>query len=134
MFISYNGLKLGRLIINAQPQTKEKRRKKQMIKSYNFTKKDEINSVSATPLQKVKGNVLHVTGAAITTRTDENGEEMNVGLLSTQEGTFSSISATAIKGLDLIIDYMTDEEAAVDVKVNVSKSNAGREFITLELV
>jgi hypothetical protein len=113
---------------------KTEKEKKQMIKSYNFTKKDEINSVSATPLQKVKGNVLHVTGAAITTRTDENGEEMNVGLLSSQEGTFSSISATAIKGLDLIIDYMTEEDSAVDVKVNVSKSNAGREFITLELV
>ena len=105
-----------------------------MIKSYNFTKKDEINSVSATPLQKVKGNILHVTGAAITTRVDENGEEISVGLLSSQEGTFSSISATAIKGLDLIIDYMTEEESAVDVKVNTSKSNAGREFITLELV
>lgn len=113
---------------------KTEKEKKQMIKSYNFTKKDEINSVSATPLQKVKGNVLHVTGAAITTRMDENGEEISVGLISSQEGTFSSISATAIKGLDMIIDYMTDEESAVDVKVNVSKSNAGREFITLELV
>ena len=115
-------------------RTQIRKGEKQMIKSYNFTKKDEINSVSATPLQKVKGNVLHVTGAAITTRMDENGEEMNVGLLSSQEGTFSSISATAIKGLDLIIDYMTEEDSAVDVKVNVSKSNAGREFITLELV
>lgn len=105
-----------------------------MLKSYNFTKKDEINAVSATPLQKVKGNTLHVVGAAITTRPDENGEEMEVGLLSTDAGTFSSISATAIKGLNLIIDYMTDEESAVDVKVNVQKSNAGREFITLELV
>lgn len=110
-----------------------------MKSSYNFTKKDEINSVSATPLQKVKGEVLHVTGAAITTRTDENGEEMEVGLISAAEGTFSSISATAIKGLDLIIDYMTDEDPAstdssIEVKVNVQKSNAGREFITLELV
>ena len=42
-----------------------------MVKSYNFTKKDEINSVSATPLQKVKNEILNVSGAAITTRTDE---------------------------------------------------------------
>lgn len=105
-----------------------------MLKSYNFTKKDEINAVSATPLQKVKGTAIHVVGAAITTRPDENGEEMEVGLLASSEGTFSSISATAIKGLDLIIDYMTDEDVAVDVKVNVQKSNAGREFITLELI
>ena len=116
-----------------------------MLSSYNFSKKDEINSVSATPLQKVKGQVLKVRGAAITTRADEETcEERKVGLLATDEGTFSSISVTAIKGLDLIIDYMTDyaadlEEAGevfeyVQVKVNASKSNAGREFITLELV
>lgn len=107
-----------------------------MTSAYNFTKKDEINSVSATPLQKVKGQVLKVTGAAITFRPDEEtGEEKKVGLLSTDQGTFSSISATAIKGLELIIEYM-DEEKLTDceVRVNASKSNAGREFITLEIV
>lgn len=113
-----------------------------MLKSYNFSKKDEINSVSAIPLQKVKGQLLNVHGAAITIRVDEEtGEEKKVALLATDEGTYSSISATAIKGLDLIIDYMTDlaydsetEDVTVQVKVNASKSNAGREFITLELV
>ena len=106
-----------------------------MIKSYNFTKKDEINSVSATPLQKVKGEVLTVTGAAITMRPDEEtGEEKKVGLLATNNGTFSSISVTAIKGLDLIIDYMEEVKEPIQVKVNAAKSNAGREFITLEIV
>ena len=111
-----------------------------MITSYNFTKKDEINSISATPLQKVKSQVLHVTGAAITMRPDEEtGEEKKVGLIATDQGTFSSISGTAIKGLDGIIDYMhelqeDDTPITVDVKVNAAKSNAGREFITLELV
>ena len=107
-----------------------------MLTSYNFTKKDEINSVSATPLQKAKGQTLNVSGAAIATRVDEEtGEERKVALLATDEGTFSSISATAIKCLDLIIDYMTDETPdSVQVKVNAAKSNAGREFITLELV
>ncbi len=107
-----------------------------MLKSYNFTKKDEINSVSATPLQKVKNEILTVSGAAITTRTDEETqEERQVGLLATENGTFSSISATAIKGLALIIDYMEEEQVQnVQVRVNCSKSNAGREFITLELI
>lgn len=113
-----------------------------MNKSFHFTKKDEINSVSATPLQKVKGQILTVTGAAITTRIDEEtGEEREVGLISADEGTYSSISGTAIKGLDLIIDYMTDlagdqetENVTCQIKVNVGKSNAGREFITLELI
>lgn len=113
-----------------------------MLKAYNFTKKNEINSVSATPLQKVKGNILNVKGAAITIRPDEEtGEEKKVGLIAAEEGTFSSISGTAIKGLDGIIDYMMDletdnngEAVTVQVKINAAKSNAGREFITLELV
>lgn len=110
-----------------------------MIKSINFTKKDEINSVSATPLQKATGETITVIGAAITTRKNENDEELEVALLSTLEhGMMSGISATAIKSLDLIIDYMEDlgEEAAegVQIRIKAEKSNAGREFITLEII
>lgn len=110
-----------------------------MVKNFNFTKKDEVNSVSATPLQKAKNEVITVTGAAIAERPDENGEVREVALLSTKEhGMMSGISATAIKSLDLIIDYMDDlgEEAkeGVQLKIKSEKSNAGRDFITLEIV
>lgn len=110
-----------------------------MVKNFNFTKKDEVNSVSATPLQKAKNEIITVTGAAIAERPDENGEVREVALLSTKEhGMMSGISATAIKSLDLIIDYMEDlgDEAkeGVQLKIKSEKSNAGREFITLEIV
>ena len=110
-----------------------------MVKNFNFTKKDEVNSVSATPLQKAKNEIITVTGAAIAERPDENGEVREVALLSTKEhGMMSGISATAIKSLDLIIDYMDDlgEEAkeGVQLKIKSEKSNAGRDFITLEIV
>ena len=114
-----------------------------MINAVNFTKKDEINSMSSTPLQKVTGNNVHLIGAAITERPDEStGEAKKVGLLVTEEfGTLSTISGTAIKALDMIIDYMTDlqgdpETADEKVLVNIksSKSNSGRDFITLEIV
>lgn len=111
-----------------------------MVKRFNFTKKDEVNSVSATPLQKAGADLLTVTGAAIVERADESGEVKEVGLLATTVGTFSSISATAIKGLDGIIDYMTDLEAdnelgkGIQVKVVKNKSNAGREFLTLQII
>ena len=114
-----------------------------MINAVNFTKKDEINSMSSTPLQKVTGNTVHVLGAAITERPDEStGEAKKVGLLVTEEfGTLSTISGTAIKSLDMIIDYMHDltsdpETADEKVMVNIksSKSNSGRDFITLEIV
>ena len=111
-----------------------------MVKSVNFTKKDEINSVSATPLQKAKGETITLLGAAITKRADENGQEQDVALLSTLEhGMMSGISVTAIKSLDLIIDYMEDLDekelaSGVQLRIKSEKSNAGRDFITLEIV
>ena len=114
-----------------------------MIKAVNFTKKDEINSMSSTPLQKVKGETVHVLGAAITERPDEaTGEDKKVGILVTEEfGTLSTISGTAIRSLDMIIDYINDLQADEETKdepvlvsIKAAKANSGREFITLEIV
>ena len=112
-----------------------------MIKAFNFTKKDEINSMSSTPLQKVTGNNCHVLGGAITERADEStGEPKKVGILVTEEfGTLSTISGTAIKSLDMILDYMTElsesgDDSDVIVNIKSAKSNSGRDFITLEIV
>ena len=107
-----------------------------MTKANNFTRKDEINATSATPLQNAKNEVVTVVGGAITTRPDpETGEEVTVGYLVTNEyGTMSTISKTAIRGLDMIVDYMADENInELPVMVKSGKSNAGREFITLQI-
>lgn len=106
------------------------------MKSFNFTRKDEINSVSATPLQNAKGEIVTVKGCAITERPDaDTGEMKSVGLLITEEyGAMSCISKTAIRGIDMLIDYMTDEKLTeVGVAIRAGKSNAGREFITIEI-
>lgn len=112
-----------------------------MVKAFNFTKKDEINSMSSTPLQKIAGQTCEVTGCAITERPDEStGEEKRVGILVTKEfGTLSTISGTAMKSLDMIIDYMqelvdSNDDTPVIVTIKSSKSNSGREFLTLEIV
>lgn len=107
-----------------------------MLKAYNFTRKDEINSQSATPLQNAKNEIVTMTAGAITERVDtETGEPVKVGLMVTNEyGTMSTISKTAVRGLDMIIDYMTDESIEnAEILIKAGKSNAGREFITLEL-
>lgn len=106
------------------------------MKAFNFTRKDEINSVSATPLQNAKGEIVTVIGCAVTEREDNETHEMKtVGLLVTKEyGAMSSISKTAIRGIDMLVDYMNDEnlnECAVAIRAG--KSNAGREFITIEI-
>lgn len=108
-----------------------------MKKSYNMSKKDEINAISATPMQKAKGEEITVHGAAISERVDEEtGEAREVAILITEEyGAMTGISATAIKSLSEIIDYMAEENLeTVTVRIKTSTSNAGREFITLELV
>ena len=107
-----------------------------MLKSYNFGRKDEINSVSATPLQNAKNEVVTVIGCAVTERPDaDTGEMKTVGLLVTTEyGAMSCISKTAIRGIDMLIDYMTDEGLSeCEVAIKAGKSNAGREFLTLEI-
>lgn len=108
-----------------------------MLKSVNFSRKDEINSTSATPLQNAKNEVITMVAGAITTRPDnETGEEVTVGIIITDEyGAMSTISKTAIRGLDLVIDYMNEEKVnTCQLKVNCGKSNAGREFITLAII
>ena len=115
-----------------------------MIKAFNFTKKDEINSVSSTPVQKFKNEKVTVIGAAITERPDEaTGEAKKVGILVTKEyGTLSTISTTALKSLDMIIDYMDEiagengstEDVSVEIFIKSATSNSGREFLTLEII
>ena len=106
------------------------------MKAFNFTRKDEINSVSATPLQNAKGEIVTVIGCAVTEREDNETHEMKtVGLLVTKEyGAMSSISKTAIRGIDMLVDYMNDESLTeCAVAIRAGKSNAGREFITIEI-
>ena len=106
------------------------------MKSFNFTRKDEINAVSATPLQNAKNEVVTVKGCAVSERLDDKtGEPMTVGYLVTEEyGMMTTISKTALRGIDLLIDYMNEENADVcEVAVKSSTSKGGREFITIEI-
>ena len=108
-----------------------------MLKSFNFTRKDEINSVSATPLQNAKNEKVNVIGGAITERSDrETGEPVTVGLLVTEEyGAMSTISKTAIRGIEMLIDYMTEENLEkCEILIKAGTSKSGREFITIQIV
>ena len=106
------------------------------MKTFNFTRKDEINAVSATPLQNAKNEVVTVKGCAVSERADEKtGEMLTVGYLVTEEyGTMTTISKTALRGIDLLVDYMTDENLEkCEVAIKAGTSKGGREFITIEI-
>ena len=106
------------------------------MKTFNFTRKDEINAVSATPLQNAKGEIVTVTGCAVSERLDDTTKEpVTVGYLVTKEyGTMSTISKTALRGVEGLVDYMTEENLSeCAIAINARKSNGGREFITIEI-
>ena len=111
-----------------------------MIKNINFTAKDKVNALAAAvSLKAYAGKTVHVVGAALDNSVDvETGECKAVAYMAIDDGErriLSTISPTACESISAIIDYMTEENApAADIAVNVRKSNAGREFLTLTLV
>ena len=102
----------------------------------NFSKKDELNSIGATSLQEIAGQIINISGIAIDERPDRDGVARDVGLIKTSDGTiYSTISDTVIRGLWSISDYMEDEGLdSVDIRVNQKEAKSGRNFLILQIV
>jgi len=107
-----------------------------MIKSYNFTAKDNFNSIAGIPMQSKSGETITVVGAAIDERPNADGELQEVGLLVGSDGTvYTGISGTAIRGIEMLIDYMNEDNLSeVEIQFVSQQSKQGRTFITLRLV
>ena len=99
----------------------------------NWTKRDSFNAKACMSLKDVAGKTLTVKKCAIGTDIDENNEEIDTATLVCEEGTFGTISATAIDMCDDLIDMINDD-GALKIKVNMRKANNGRDYIVLELV
>lgn len=107
-----------------------------MVKSFNFTAKDNFNSIAGVPMQSKAGAQITVRGAAVDERPNQDGEAQLVGLLVAIDGTvYTGISGTAIRGIEMLIDYMEEENLeTVDIEFVAQESKQGRTFITLKLV
>lgn len=105
-------------------------------KEVNFGAKDRFNAVGASKsLQTLAGTEINVCGLAFATDTNDDGKEMQVAYIKTDDGLASTISETAIRSLSELLDY--DEflnGEVVTFKVIMRPSNNGREFLTLEMV
>lgn len=103
------------------------------VQTNNWTKRDSFNSKACMSLKDIAGKVLTVRKCAVGTDVDENGEEIETATLVCEEGTFGTISATAI---DMCYDLieMLDDEGSLRVGINMRKANNGRDYIVLELV
>lgn len=103
--------------------------------TWNFSKLDVINAASSITLQDNTGEVVTVTGIALDERPDENGEAQKVALFKTDKGIMSTISASVLRVVPDIIDYLLSEgKQEIGMKINSGTSKQGREFITVEFI
>lgn len=110
--------------------------KKVLSATDNFGKKDAINMRNGLPLKdEPNGKTFAISKAAVVEDTDEEtGELKNVSVLVDSDGKcYTSISATIADIMDDCIELLNDGES-VTLELIKRKSNAGREFLTLQVV
>lgn len=105
-------------------------------KKYNFDSKLAFNATSnSKALADIKGKTITVTAAAIAEDTTDDGLIQTVGYIADEHNTvYGTISRTATKAIDSLVDLMTDMKSPVQITIIPGKSKNGREYITLALV
>lgn len=103
--------------------------------SYNFTAKDRFNMTSAVTMEKAVDQTYRVVGACVGTDTDENGNEISVAYLKTEdEHLLCTVSKTVISSVEDLIDYFEDGESVAEITVEKRMSKGGREFLVLMML
>ena len=97
-----------------------------------LTKKDLFNAKNSSK-QLEDGLMLKVLAVATMQDIDKDGDTIEVGVLKTEDGIYSTISSTVINSLDMLSDIIADD-GEVDVAVRVGTSKSGRDFFMLEII
>lgn len=97
-----------------------------------LTKKDLFNAKNSSK-QLQEGLTLKVLAVSTMQDIDKDGDTIDVGVLKTEDGIYSTISTTVINSLDMLSDIIADD-GEVDVAVRVGTSNSGRDFFMLEII
>ena len=97
-----------------------------------LTKKDLFNAKNSSK-QLEDGLMLKVLAVSTMQDTDKDGDIIEVGVLKTEDGIYSTISTTVINSLDMLSDIIADD-GEVDVAVRVGTSKSGRNFLMLEII
>ena len=102
----------------------------------NFNKKDAINMRTGLPLKdEPNGKTFNISKAAVVEDTDEEtGELKNVSVLIDSDGKcYTAISATVADIMNDCIELI-DAGESVTLELIKRKSNAGREFLTFQVM
>ena len=97
-----------------------------------LTQKDLFNAKNSSK-QLEDGLMLKVLAVATMQDIDKDGDTIEVGVLKTEDGIYSTISSTVINSLDMLSDIIADD-GEVDVAVRVGTSKSGRNFLMLEII
>ena len=97
-----------------------------------LSKKDLFNAKNSSK-QLEDGLMLKVLAVATMPDVDKDGKDIEVGVIKTEDGIYSTISATVINSLDMLSDIIADD-GEVDVAVRVGTSKSGRDFFMLEII
>lgn len=97
-----------------------------------ISKKDLFNAKNSSK-QLEDGLMLKVLAATTMSDVDKDGKDIEIGVLKTEDGMYSTISETVINSLDMLNDIIADD-GEVDVAVRVGQSKAGRDFFMLEII
>lgn len=99
----------------------------------NFTAKDTFNSAASGKLSECNEPII-VTGLELSEKPDNNGELTKTATLKTDKGDlFATVSASAIQQIEALADMFDDGETEFNISVIHRKSNAGRDYIQLQL-
>lgn len=102
----------------------------------NFNKKDAINMRNGLPLKdEPNGKTFNISKAAVVEDTDEEtGELKNVSVLIDSDGKcYTTISATIADIMNDCIELL-DAGESVTLELIKRTSNAGREFLTFQVI
>lgn len=102
----------------------------------NFNKKDAINMRNGLPLKdEPNGKTFNISKAAVVEDSDEEtGELKNVSVLIDSDGKcYTTISATVADIMDDCIQLL-DAGESVTLELIKRESNAGREFLTFQVL
>lgn len=102
----------------------------------NFNKKDAINMRNGLPLKdEPNGKTFNISKAAVVEDTDEEtGELKNVSVLIDSDGKcYTAISAAVVDIMNDCIELL-DAGESVTLELIKRKSNAGREFLTFQVL
>lgn len=107
---------------------------KEIIKqTSNLTSVDKFNMKVCKSLQTAVGESLIISKAVLGYDSDKDGEQITTACIITDNGTYGTISATAIDLIDSLIDMLEETNEPIRAHIESRKTQNNRDYLVLVL-